>query len=182
MAGQDRNEPPSRECYLRTIIVPAPWSVNNSRSNTCGSLPSTMCTRGTANNAFRHAVTLGIIPPLMMPSSIRCSASVSVNSEINDPSVRQMPATLLKKMSFSALSAPARCAATRSALMFKQVPLCDCPSGAITGIYPCSINVCTRVGSTDSISTHKPQPFVDNSGANHITVSSTQTNRVAVHL
>ena len=117
---------PDCRCYLRTIMVPAPCSVNNSRSNTCGSLPSTMCTRGTANSALRHAVTLGIIPPLMMPSSIRCSASTSVNSEINDPSVRQMPTTLLKKMSFSALSAPARCAATRSALMFKQVPLCDC--------------------------------------------------------
>src|SRR6266852_2296174 len=75
-----------------------------------------------------------IVPALITPSSISCSASVSVSSEINDPSARQIPVTLLRKMSFSALSAPARCAATRSALIFKQDPLSDWPNGAIIGI------------------------------------------------
>src|SRR6266852_3910197 len=73
-----------RESQLRMIIVPAPWSVNNSRKRTCGSLPSTICTSGTAKKALRQAVTFGIIPPLITPSSISCSASVSVSSEIND--------------------------------------------------------------------------------------------------
>ena len=53
----------------RTTCVPTPVDVKISRMMACGRRPSMMCVFAAPHSsAVRHASTLGIIPPEMMPS------------------------------------------------------------------------------------------------------------------
>src|SRR5690606_19113937 len=67
-------------------MVPAPWPVNSSTSMACGRRPSRMTTASTpASTAATAVCSLGIMPPVATPSSIRPRASATVIWRIRRP-------------------------------------------------------------------------------------------------
>src|SRR5207253_1844253 len=94
------------DCHGVTI-VPMPASVNSSSRSACLVLPSTMCASGTPSRARRHASSLGIIPPVTSPFSMRWRASSFDSTATTSPSTPWTPGTSVSRMTFAAPSATA---------------------------------------------------------------------------
>src|SRR5258708_834532 len=99
-----------------TIMVPIPSAVSSSSSNAWGTRPSMMWAFSTPARARTAALTLGIMPPVMVPSSILSLTSWARISLISWSDLSLMPSTSVSMISFRAPSATASSAATVSAL------------------------------------------------------------------
>src|SRR5680860_1332512 len=119
----------------RSISVPAPCSVKSSSSTACGTLPLIITTASTPSAITSTQPSIfGIMPPVMVPSSISVCASPVVMERISRPSLSSTPSTSVSSRSRFALSATASAAANVSALIFRVSPSGPTPIGATTGI------------------------------------------------
>src|SRR3990167_7095878 len=95
---------PSRIQWER-IMVPNGWLPSTSSSSACGTRPSMMCTALTPLLAESSApAILGIMPPLIVPSSTSSSMRRGVSSVKSLPSLSSTPGMLVSISSFSAFS------------------------------------------------------------------------------
>src|ERR1700682_272076 len=105
-----------------TIMVPMPSVVSSSSRSAWGTRPSMMCAFSTPASARTQALTLGIMPPVTVPSSIFPVTSWATISAINAPLSSLMPSTSVSKISLRAPSATASSAATVSAFTLYDLP------------------------------------------------------------
>mmetsp|Transcript_15799 Transcript_15799/g.22579 ORF Transcript_15799/g.22579 Transcript_15799/m.22579 type:complete len:245 (-) Transcript_15799:406-1140(-) len=128
-------------------VPPSPDpSVKTSFTNACGTLPSVMNAPLTPSRMASVAkLTLGIIPPVIVSSSIKFLTSCMLSFFNRFFSLSNTPAMSVKKMTLAAFNSPATRPAATSALTlyttfsspFSTIPH---PIGAITGVTPISSN------------------------------------------
>ena len=98
--------------------VPTPAAVSTSSSSALGTPPSMMCTERTPSRTARTAaVTRGVMPPAITPSSSSACASPAVRIGASRPERSCTPSMFVIRISFSASSARASRPARRSELM-----------------------------------------------------------------
>src|SRR5215510_15277327 len=145
----------------RSINVPAPCSVNSSRSTACGTLPLMITTASTPSAMTSRQLSIfGIMPPEMVPSSISSCASDVVSDLIKLPFLSSTPSTSVRRRRRFALSAEASAAAKVSALMLRVSPSGPSPIGATTGIKSDWIMTSMICGSTAAGSPTKPRSAI----------------------
>src|SRR5262245_27432472 len=145
----------------RSIRVPAPCSVKSSSSTACGTLPFMMTTPSTPSAMRSRQLSIfGIMPPEIVPSSIRLCASAVVSDLIRLPFLSSTPSTSVSRRRRFALSAEASAAAKVSALMLRVSPSGPTPIGATTGIKSDWMMTSMICGSTAAGSPTKPRSAI----------------------
>src|SRR6202171_101511 len=120
--GQRAQARPDGVGHPGTIMVPMPSVVSSSSRSACGTRPSMMCAFSTPASARTQALTLGIMPPVTMPSWIFSVTSWATISAISSPPSSLIPSTSVSRISLRAPSATASSAATVSALTLYDLP------------------------------------------------------------
>src|SRR3990170_3680516 len=145
----------------RSIKVPAPCSVNSSSSTACGTLPLMITTPSTPSAITSMQLSiLGIMPPEIVPSSIRACASPVVRDLISCPFLSSTPSTSVKSNRRFAFRAEASAAAKVSSLMLRVSPSGPTTIGAITGIRSELMITSIICGSTATGSPTKPRSTI----------------------
>mmetsp|Transcript_30954 Transcript_30954/g.45399 ORF Transcript_30954/g.45399 Transcript_30954/m.45399 type:complete len:235 (+) Transcript_30954:289-993(+) len=106
----------------------------------CGTRPSMITAASApASTAATAVISLGIMPPVMVPSAFSPATWSSWISRMSFLSLSSTPVTSVSSSSREAPSAPAIAPAEVSALMFSVCPCGVTPTGAITGMSPAAI-------------------------------------------
>src|SRR5579885_419912 len=139
------------------ISVPAP-SVKSSSRIACSMRPSRMTAASTPpSTASRQVSTLGIMPPLIVPSAIMARASAAESSGRSRFSRSSTPATSVRSRKRVARTAAATAPATVSALMLKVSPAAPTPIGEMTGMMSERAKPSSMAALTRSTSPTKPR-------------------------
>src|SRR5215211_4322140 len=158
--GLDVIEAPAHAPVLE-MRVPIPCGVKSSRSTQCGMRPSTITTPSTPpSTTLTQLSTLGIIPPVMVPSAMSFGTSSSVSSSISRFWPSSTPATSVSSRSRLAFIAMAMAPAAVSAFTLYVSPSLPRPIGATTGMASLWMIVLSNPGLTECGSPTKPKSSV----------------------